>query len=494
MKVGLRMQPRRKIGQMLMFPQYAIRKFLVRVTFYGAIAVHTALTGGCVFMLPTDPYSPVPRSQSTSLIPQVTEYRETAAQPVSMHGPLTIATAIQTALANNPEIAASQWDVAAAEAKLDAVRAARWPAVSVEGGLQHFLDDQRLIPARYNGEPGIFDRDLYRADLVAKMPLFTGGRITGEIHAAELLRLAEEKRLVRSREELIFNVSSTFYAMLSQREVIRSLEFSTAAMEEHRRQVSDLLAAQKAARVDLLRTEVRLADLRQGLERERNTLAVLKRLLVNLMGVDDETEQIDIEGELLVESARQQGTEDMMQTALLRRGDYLSAQARLEAQASRVDAAKAGYWPTLSLLASYGGREAGSGESEDAGVVGLGASVPLFEGGRTSAQVRQERAVLAASQERLRKLKLQIRQEVETAALEIRSSEQRISAVSRAVEQAKESMRIERMKYDLGSGSLIDVLDAQSALLQSETNYARVLADYHIAMAKLKLATGEDSL
>jgi outer membrane protein TolC len=41
---------------------------------------------------------------------------------------------------------------------------------------------------------------------------------------------------------------------------------------------------------------------------------------------------------------------------------------------------------------------------------------------------------------------------------------------------------------------MTDVLDAQSALLQSETNYARALADFHIATAKLRLATGGDPL
>jgi len=43
--------------------------------------------------------------------------------------------------------------------------------------------------------------------------------------------------------------------------------------------------------------------------------------------------------------------------------------------------------------------------------------------------------------------------------------------------QAEESPRIEREKYDLGKGSITDVLDAQSALLDSQTNYYRALAD-----------------
>lgn len=78
--------------------------------------------------------------------------------------------------------------------------------------------------------------------------------------------------------------------------------------------------------------------------------------------------------------------------------------------------------------------------------------------------------------------------------MNVRSAGARIEAIRTAIAQAQESLRIERMKYDLGSGSMTDVLDAQTALLQSETNLARAVADYRIAHASLKLATGEYSL
>lgn len=399
--------------------------------------------------------------------------------------------AIKIALANNPEIAATQWDVSAAGSRLDAARARQCPTLRAEGDYRHSLDDQRLIQARYNGEPGIFHNDIYRGDLVLELPLFTGGLITSEIAAAELLKRSEERRLARTREELVFNVSSTFYAMLGQREAIRSLEFSTGAMEAQRRQVEELLAAQKAARVDLLRTEVRLADLKQRLVREQNILAIEKRLLANLMGVDDDPDLISIQGELDFETFPVHSMEKLLPDALKSRSDYMAAKARLEAQARRVDAAKAGHFPTLSLLGSYGGRVTGSGEDEDVGNAGVVMSVPIFEGGLTNARINQVLAFLSAARERLRKLELQIRLEVETAVLDIQSTRERINASRSSVNQAEESLRIEQLKYNLGKGSITDVLDAQSAMLDSETNFYQALADYGTAVARYRLAIGE---
>jgi len=72
-------------------------------------------------------------------------------------------------------------------------------------------------------------------------------------------------------------------------------------MEEHFRRVSALLEAEKAAKVDLLRTEVRLSDLRQSLVKEQNVLAIQKRVLANLLGLDYDTERFAIEGKLTFE-------------------------------------------------------------------------------------------------------------------------------------------------------------------------------------------------
>jgi outer membrane protein TolC len=79
---------------------------------------------------------------------------------------------------------------------------------------------------------------------------------------------------------------------------------------------------------------------------------------------------------------------------------------------------------------------------------------------------------------------------VETALLNVNSSRERVLATEKAIEQAQESLRIEREKYDLGKGAIVDVLDAQSALLDSQTNYYRALADYDTAWAQLRLAVG----
>jgi len=448
---------------------------------------------GCVLLNPTDPYagmtlSSAPRSGGG---PAIREVR-------SVQGPLTLEEAVRVALANNPEAAAMAREVEAFEAQRQAAAGQRWPSLHVAGGYNHYQDGQRLIAARENGEPGVFSRDIFGGDVVINMPLFTGGRITSEIKAAELLQKAAEHRLARTREELVFNVSSVFYGILTQRKVVESLEFSRKAIQEHLKRIQDLIASQKAADVDRLRVEVRLADLEQRLVRERNVLAVQLRVLANLLGLDRLEKPIEPAGELSFAGDAIPEVEHALRMAFDGRSDYLAARAALEAQARAVDAARAAHWPTVALQGAYGGRWAssttdrpsGSDIADDAGRVGVVVDIPIFEGGRIDARIRQEKARLIAAQERLRRLELQIQLDVETAVLNIGSAAQRVEATEKAVEQAKESLRIEGEKYGVGKGALVDVLDAQSALLDSQTNYYRALADYNVAWAQLKLAIG----
>jgi TolC family type I secretion outer membrane protein len=419
-------------------------------------------------------------------------------------GPLDLPQAIEVALANNPDIAAAGWDVEAAQAQRDLAFGEMLPSLRAVGGYSHYNFPQRLIakrgekaPGPFFDDQGAFSRDTVSEDLVLSMPLFTGGRLINQVKAARLLQIAATQRLARSRKELIFNVSSVFFNILAQKRVVESLEFSRQTLQEHLKQVEALVTAQKAARVDRMRTEVRLADIEQRLVREENVKLVYQRVLVNLLGLNNPSGAISLRGSLAV---TQKASIPDLETALVKawanRDDFLSARSALEAQARNVDVARAGHWPTLSLKGAYGERWAigsvsGFGDRDyDVSQIGITVEIPLFEGGRVEARVRDQRAKLASAQERLRKLDLQIRLDVETALLNVNSSWERIEAIKKAIEQAQESFRIERQKYDLGKGAIVDVLDAQSALLDSQTNYDRALADYNVALAQLRLAIG----
>jgi outer membrane protein TolC len=467
---------------------------------------------------------------------------------------LSLDECIRIALQYNPELAAIGWDAEAARKETRIQSAQRWPNVHLTGSYFHYQDDQRLVQSSSPSVATYLTKNIASADVVLRMPLYAGGQIVNEIRAAELLARAAEHSLARTRDELVFNVSSTFYGILAQRHVIESLEFSRDTLGQHLERVEQLIAAKKAAKVDALRTEVRLADVEQQILREQNVLAISHRFLASQLGLDTvPSAGLELDDSLdAPESAPE--LHDALAQAYRQRPDYAAASAALEAQAKRVDMARGQREPEIALEASYGGRWGigGSGDPaaqssdslnitrspesnelglsgsstrplragnsitttrtdtagansirltrsgteaaddfEDVARVGVTVDIPLFEGGRIRAQIAKERARLHAAQQRLRKMELQIQLEVETAVLNANSARERVNVTQKSITEAEESLRIERAKYDYGKGAIVDVFDAQAALLNAQTNYYRALADFNIASAQIRLATGD---
>lgn len=453
----------------------------------------TILAAGCALLDPPDELSTVPRPRPVEPSRPGSAPPSRAPEEGAHHdGPWELQECIQTALANNPGLASARWNVRSAEESRSIARGAALPDLSLEGGYTDYINAQPLTPVTGNPRAVVATDDIAEAHLRLQMPLYTGGRIRNNIAAAELLETASRGTLARSRRELVFNVSSLFYDILARRHVIDSLKANRKALREHLEQVKALIANARATRVDRLRTEVRLADVRQELARARSTLETRRQALGTLMGIRDSGEPPALKGELDYEKASLPDEEDALRAARKQRADYRSLRAKVEARKRRVTAARAELWPTLSLQASYGERWDASDmrTPEDVGTAGLGLSLPLFEGGRLRAEVRRQAAELESARQRLRKLRLQVQLEVRTALNNVTAARERVQATRKAVEQAEESLRTQRLRYRNGKASITDVLDAQAGLLGSQKNYYRALAAWNTARSELRLATG----
>ncbi|OGK10784.1 MAG: hypothetical protein A2W80_03510 [Candidatus Riflebacteria bacterium GWC2_50_8] len=403
----------------------------------------------------------------------------------------TLEKCLGIAMQGNPDIGQKSWESEASEADSAIARSKLQPALKLSGGYLHSVDPQSIIKARRVGDPLPFEHDIFSTDLSLSYPLYTGKRLEKRAQAAKLRAGAQRQALEFTKDELSYLVTTVFYTILGQNKVIESLRFSHQTLLEHRKRVHELFVAKKAAKVDLLRTEVRIAELQQRLIKDESNLGVLYCQLVNLMGDMNLAGKIEIAGDLEI-SGMPENNAGAYDLALANREDYQALKLKLDAQEKTFQAARSERQPEVSLRASYGNRWPGSRNlgSEEVGEVYLMASMPIFDGGQISAGIRRENALMLAQKESLRKLALKIRLDVETAISNLKSAAAREEVSEKAVEQANESFRIEREKYELGKGSILDVLDAQNALLDTQTTHYRAKAEFKIALAAFSMATG----
>jgi outer membrane protein TolC len=406
---------------------------------------------------------------------------------------------IQTALKNNPDLLALESDLSASEAIEDQQTAQRLPKINLKGGYTHFEDSQRLSPATFNGEQGIFSKDFFNTDLVMTMPLYTGGNLLNKSKSAKLAKESKKFRLLRAKHQTAYNIKSIFYLILVQQQKISSLEFSKKAIEEQLERINQLIKSQKAPAVDRMRAEVRLADIRQKILKEKNSIQVMKCTLINIMGTKCEPASIKLYNVLLEpEEFLVPELDEILSSALQQRPDFLEAVSAIEAEKARLESLKGKFYPFVSLKASYGkrysaGTRTGNGDdNEDYGSIGLSFDLPVFQGGQLKSELRHQEAVIESHKKRLQSLKNKIRLDIETALSELSSSEKRLVTIKMSLIQAQESLRIEKEKYKAGKGTIVDVLDSQSALLEAETVYYSVLGEIKTAKAKFDFASGKN--
>lgn len=414
----------------------------------------------------------------------------------SLQAPFTLSDLIQLALVQNPQIAAAKEEIRVQTRGADVAKRQRFPRIDANlSYLGSFVEEKRIIPrALLEDRPQTLDKfatNIGDVSVTFSVPLYTGGRLSALVAIGELATQVAENRLLQTRNDLIFNIAATYYTILRIREDIKATEASLQALEEARKNISLLLEVGKAAKVDLFKINTRVAAVTQELIRVKNALELAHAGLNTLLGLEDVTKRLDIVGQLTL-TPQAIDLPQSIAEALARRPEIQIVRRQVEVQEQRVRIARSERLPQIHLNSRY---LAATGDTEtfridSDGTVGISLSVPLFTSGVISARIGQAEAELARAREELRQQQLTISLEVERAYLTLLEAQERQKTAEAALAEAREALRIEQMKLQLGKGIVEDLLDAQAAELQAETNLFRALADANIAQAELRRAVG----
>ncbi|OGW19137.1 MAG: hypothetical protein A2X56_10240 [Nitrospirae bacterium GWC2_57_13] len=407
----------------------------------------------------------------------------------------TLDEVIAYGMENSAVVRSAQADVAAESTGVRAAEAARMPKFDLQGGVTKYSYPSPVTPIAGSPTAGLafpeFDRTIYNAGLTFNLPLFQGGRLIRGVTIAKLRRSIAEDTFLMSRQDLIYNLTSTYYKILQLDKMLQAHEASVRQLEAHKRDVEVALVAGTVAKVQLLKAETELAHARQAALISKNNLESAYELLKALMGIEDSNRSITV-----IEAPQAHdphlSLEESMPLALRQRHDYQASRKKLEMHEERVKRTEGKKLPSLSVTGEYADTAGTDLELNENWAIGLRLTIPLFDGGAVAAEIGREKAELLKAKENERALRIDIFREVRIAHLSIENAADRIDAAGTSIESAKENLRIERLKYKAGGGTSTDVIDAQEALLRAETDYYQALFDKKIALASLRKAIGKE--
>ena len=187
---------------------------------------------------------------------------------------------------------------------------------------------------------------------------------------------------------------------------------------------------------------------------------------------------------------------DAIQQALERRTELKALRQEITLQDINVVNAKSGYKPTISAFAGYNwmNNEFSTDLSDelDGWIVGGQLSWDIFDGALTVGKVKQARALYAKSKTELVDRSRQVELNVRTSYSDFIEAKEVLDSQIKVQEQAEESLREANARFDAGTGTQLDVLDAETSLTQARTTQVQAEHDYAAARARLERAIGAE--
>lgn len=324
------------------------------------------------------------------------------------------------------------------------------------------------------------------------MPIYSGGRLQNNIKAAQMGLSGAELTLERTRQGIRDVVAKEYYDILRCRSQVEVYEESVSNLKAHLDNVNSKYEAGTVAMADVLSSEVSLAQGKQKLVSAANDYKVAVATFNKEIGLPAETETRALDN-LTYQPFKRELT-DCEAYALLHRPDLFQKEYALLSNKAAMEAAKAGYRPTVDAGATRS--IAGDGpfksnlDSSDSWMAGITVKWNIFDNQVTQAQVKQKAAAVRRAEAELRDQLSDVKLEVRNAYTNLRAAEENIHIMAEVVGKAEEDYSIEEARYLAGVGTNLELMDAQNKLVEAKGGYINALYSYNRHKSSLEKAMG----
>lgn len=421
--------------------------------------------------------------------------------------PLSLVDALNLTLKQNSTIIKAQADLESQHGLVIQTRAVALPTVAATGNATR--SDQSLIqnfPFSSSGGTGGFQiltpRDSWSSGITLTQTIYQGGRTLSALRAAQLTKDQAVLNYESTVADTLLATRIAYYDVLvAEQQIIVNVASTNLLYKEFEDQQRRYDAG-TVPRFNVLQAEVALDNAVPPVINAYNTYRINKNNLSVLLGYNlprDVWEDIPLR---LTDRLDSDPYDIQLPVAIaeaLQKRTELQALKKTEAlQRENIINAKAGYKPTVSAFAGWDWR---SSQFEpdpnhkieyDGWEIGGTLNWNIFDGMLTRGKVIQAKAGLeharADVEDRARQIELEVRTDYSSFinAREVLQSQLKVE------EEAEEALRLANARADAGTGTQLDVLNAQTQLTQARTTEVQSLHDYDVARARLRRAIGEE--
>ncbi len=389
----------------------------------------------------------------------------------------TLTNLVDRALANNLDLKAAEARVLQARALTSTERADFLPQLSLQNSASYEHLSANSIGANLPAGATLpkLERDRHQASLGLNYEVDLWGRVRRRVEGARARENASVDQLSAQRLIIAAEVARIYFQTSSfdvQEQILRE----TIALREEARKL------QQSRFEGGLANEMDVARARTELELAKNDLAAIERQRGSL----DHALAV-LCGELpanfnLAKNRRLPAPPrvpaGLPSTVLQRRPDIRAAEQTLRAANADIGVAKANFYPAFTLVGTGGLESVGAEDFFEwrsrTASIGPQLTIPIFQGGRLRAGLRNSQARYDESLASYKQSILTALREVEDAMLDVRAFGKQRAAVAAALAAAQETSKLARLRYDKGLASYFEVVDADRTVLTTRLLQAQL--------------------
>jgi outer membrane protein TolC len=421
--------------------------------------------------------------------------------------PLSLVDALNLTLKQNSTIQKAQADLESQRGLVIQTRAVALPTIAATGNATR--SDQALIQnfpfssGPTNAfQPILTPRDSWSSAITLTQTIYQGGRTLSALRAAQLTKDQAVLNYQSTVADTLLATRIAYYDVLVAEQQIVVNVASTNLLYKEFEDQQRRYDAGTVPRFNVLQAEVALDNAVPPVINAYNTYRINKNNLCNLLGynlpndvwediplhltgkLDSDPYSIELPAAIAEALEKRTELQSLKKTEALERENIINA--------------KAGYKPTISAFAAWDWRSSQFDPDPnhkieyDGWQIGGQLSWNIFDGMLTRGKVIQAKAGLeharADVEDRARIIELEVRTDYSSFinAQEVLKSQLKVE------EEAEEALRLAGARADAGTGTQLDVLNAQTQLTQARTTEVQALHDYDVARARLRRAIGEE--
>jgi outer membrane protein TolC len=291
-------------------------------------------------------------------------------------------------------------------------------------------------------------------------------------------------------QDILDQAVMLYFTQLRDLNQLKIVQGNIERSQELLQLANDQLAAGAGVRIDVTRAESRVLQDERALwiakTRVQTSLLQLKALL-----------DLDLDAELRLDDSVIDGLKEppSIEAYEAKGASLIGSRPELASQRKRLDQAllvrKAASWqrlPSVELFGDWGydSDDAFSGDYDEAWLVGIQASVPIFEGGRIRAEKREAAAAARQASYEMRVLERRIESEFRTALFDMHSRYQEIELAGQEIDHGHDEVQQADLRYREGLADNRELIDAQQRL--SDAERSRLNSAYFYGLSRLAFA------